>query len=227
MRWTWPLRSPVFLLPDEPGQFGVVRKEDVHTGDDLYCELGTEVVAVEDGEVILVEGFTGPNAADPSPWWNDTDAILVRGASGVVVYGEVSARVRVGDTVKAGQVIGVVERAVLKSFKGRPMVMLHLELMDASATGTVWWKLGEEMPSVLRDPTPYLLDAAGGAAQVFDLSAYDGQAYRDPSAPSAPSRWWGVWGGSGPLTSSVGETCETSSATRSPRVATSSAPWKG
>ena len=56
--WIWPLTAAP-LFPDEPGQFGTRRVEDVHTGVDLYCELGTEVRAVEAGEVVALEWFTG------------------------------------------------------------------------------------------------------------------------------------------------------------------------
>ena len=69
MTWLWPLKATTPMFPDEPGWFGAVRKSDIHTGIDLYCEQGTQIVAVEDGVVVHIEGFTGPNADDPSPWW--------------------------------------------------------------------------------------------------------------------------------------------------------------
>lgn len=204
MSWHWPLRDRAPLLPDAPGQFGSVRYADVHTGVDLYCELGTEVVAVEDGEVVVVEWFTGKNVAapdgKPADWWNDTKVVMVRGASGIVAYGEVTPRVQVGDQVKAGQVIAVVDTAVLKPFKGRPMVMLHLELYERlvrdesapswSPSHSAWWEKGEPQPGHLLDPTPHLPDGPR-----FDLSSYDGRMFRDPSSPEEPSRWWAVWGG--------------------------------
>lgn len=201
--WEWPLKDMEPLFPDHPGTFASVRRHDVHTGVDLYCEMGQEVVAVEDGEVIKIEKFTGPNADSPSPWWNDTEAILIRGASGTVVYGEVASRVQVGDSVKAGQVVAVVESPVLRSFKGRPMVMLHLELMSHEATGTVWWKTDENgeplpQPLTLQDPTSHLVMAAGSKFQRFDLSCYGGERFKDPKAPVKNSRWWSVWEGSDP-----------------------------
>ena len=85
------------------------------TSIDLYCEKGTRVLAVEDGEVISIEDFTGPKAG--YPWWNDTQAVLVLGKSGIVVYGEVSPKVKVGDKVLKGQQVAVVEIPVLKKFK--------------------------------------------------------------------------------------------------------------
>lgn len=100
LHWLWPTDTK--LMPDSPGHFASVRRHDVHTGVDLYAEEGTPARAVEDGVVISVENFTGPNADDPSPWWNDTQAVLIKGASGVVVYGEVTSQVKAGDTVRRG-----------------------------------------------------------------------------------------------------------------------------
>jgi murein DD-endopeptidase MepM/ murein hydrolase activator NlpD len=190
----WPLKDCFPLFPDEPGRFGSVRSADIHTGVDLYCELGTEVVAIEDGEVVLVEGFTGPNADDPSPWWNDTSAILVEGDSGVIVYGEVTSLVSEGDRVKAGQVIARVDTPVLKSFKGRPMVMLHIELMKQGSRETLWWRLGEKKDDSLLDPEPLLLDIVPKVG-IFNLSDYDGNSFCDPTAKRKDSKWWSYWGG--------------------------------
>lgn len=208
--WTWPLSAPPFF-PDEPGQFGAERVEDVHTGIDLYCELGTEVRSVEDGEVVAIEWFTGEHVPTangvPSTWWHNTKIILVKGASGVVGYGECSPidGLRVGSVVKAGEVVAVVDTAVLKSFKGRPMVMLHLEMyqeLEAQAddSHTVWWPLGAEKPSNLLNPTFYLLDAAakgdpGYTPPRFRMEDYAGVTNRDPNAPCKASKWWSMWGG--------------------------------
>lgn len=160
--WLWPLKAPKVEVPGEghPGGFGTVRKHDIHTGVDLYCEVGTEVVAVEGGRIVGIERFTGAHADDPSPWWNNTYAVLVRGNSGVIVYGEVEARVtRIDQSVKAGEIIAVVTTPVLKRDKGRPTTMLHFEWMQPGAERTVWWKLNEKQPEMLRDPTKKLKEA--------------------------------------------------------------------
>ncbi len=149
-RWYWPLRARFGGMPDGPGQFGAVRKHDIHTGVDLYCRAGAAATAVEPGEVVAVEDFTGPDAG--SPWWFPTKAVLVEGASGVVVYGEIKPFVEVGDRLGTGMVVGTVLR-VLRESKGRSTAMLHLELMAPGSRETVWWKLGEKCPNVLRDPT--------------------------------------------------------------------------
>ncbi len=88
--WRWPLPGvSIAVIPreGEPGAFGAVRRHDVHTGVDLHCGAGQSVLAVERGVVVAVEEFTGPAAG--SPWWLPTRAVLVEGASGVVLYGEV------------------------------------------------------------------------------------------------------------------------------------------
>lgn len=176
--WNWPLLNATPMMPDAPGRFGAVRRYDIHTGVDLYTERGTLVVAVEDGVVVKVEGFTGPNADDPSPWWNDTQAVLVEGASGVVVYGEIASRVVVGDRLKAGDVVGVVEQPVLKNFKGRPMVMLHLELMPIGERKTYWWQPEDDPPPPMLNPEPLLIEVAGSDLTCFDLGSYDGIRFR-------------------------------------------------
>lgn len=141
-------------LPPHPGAFGVERAHHVHEGVDLYCAEGTPVRAVEAGKVVAIIPFTGAKAG--SNWWHDTDAMLVEGASGVVLYGEISpAEKRVGDTVQRGETLGEVKQ-VLKTDKGRPMSMLHLELHDAGTRDAYEWTVANGRPPSLRDPTPFL-----------------------------------------------------------------------
>lgn len=168
-RWEWPLLAQQRIWPDAPGQFGTPRKHDIHTGIDLYCPLGTRVVAVEAGMVVGVENFTGPAAG--SPWWNDTQALLVEGQSGVVVYGEMAPEPELtpGVHVEAGQHIGTVTTSVLKTDKGRPMTMLHVELMAPGTHETLWWPLDREQPPMLLDPTAKLF-AAGHPLWQYDFA---------------------------------------------------------
>lgn len=210
MRNVWPLSSSP-LLPDYPGSFGAVRSTDIHTGIDLYCPLGTEVRAVEDGTIVGVEAFTGAWAPgkDASPWWNNTMALLVRGESGVIVYGEVEPerfpKALLGRRLLRGEAFANIGQPVLKSNKGRPMVMLHLELLrslpegytglyleEGQVSATSWWKLGDARPDRVLDPTTLL---EGHAAPVFDLAKYNGRDFIDPAAPRKASEWWEVWGG--------------------------------
>jgi len=57
----FPIKNYKYQIPtgEELGAFGVTRKHDVHTGVDMYCEQGDEVVAMEDGIVVAVEFLLG------------------------------------------------------------------------------------------------------------------------------------------------------------------------
>ena len=156
----WPILTKVRLWPDEVGQYGAVRKFDIHTGVDLYCEEDTPVIALETGTIVAIEDYTGSKAE--SPWWNDTQALLVESDSGVICYGEIEIHkhLKVGDTVSKGSVIGVVKR-VLKKDKGRPTTMLHFELYTHGTTESVIWYLDKPKPENLLDPTDLLLGENG------------------------------------------------------------------
>lgn len=148
--------------PLHPGAFGFRRANHVHEGVDLYCDEGTMVTLVEDGTITAIEPFTGPNAIPPSPWWLDTLSVMVEGASGAVLYGEIEplTGLAVGQRLSAGDPIGHVVR-VLRNDKGRPMTMLHLELHAPGTTEAMEW-VGAR-PESLRDPTPFLLAATESA----------------------------------------------------------------
>ncbi len=155
---TCPLNPmPIVPIGQHDGAFGFVRKHDVHTGIDLYCNPFEKVHAIECGEVVGIIDFTGSKA--DSPWWNDTRAILIEGASGVFVYGEVKERegLKIGDNIECGEVIGEVI-TVLQKDKGKPMTMLHIELYEHKYRDVVWWELGKEKPEPLLDPTKILTE---------------------------------------------------------------------
>lgn len=153
--WEWPLPGEDKYTSYQ-GLFGALRKYGIHTGTDFYCNNNQIVVAVEDGEVVLIEEFTGENANPPSPWWNNTKAVLVEGKSGVVVYGEINplSSISVGKKIRKGQRLGNVV-TVLKTDKGTPMTMLHLELYKPGTRETVVWNLNENQPDSLLDPMPF------------------------------------------------------------------------
>lgn len=168
LQWRFPLKigeCSGIPVKGHPGSFLCQRKHHIHTGVDLYSIDNAEVMAVEDGTVVGMEHFTGPQ--DNQPWWNDTDCVLVEGASGVICYGEVSISylTYIGKNVKRGDYIGRVKR-VLKEGKERPDIMghstsmLHIELYPHGK-----YKAFEEYGdtpddfSILRDPTPYLLNS--------------------------------------------------------------------
>lgn len=139
-----------FKLPVKAGEFGAIRTYDIHTGIDLYCDEDSEVYAFEDGVVVNVPWFTGLLAG--SDWWNDTQAILIKGESGVILYGEIKTDKKVGDIIKKGDVLGNVI-PVLKTDKGNGTTMLHLELYESDYTGDgVIWTLNESKPDKLLNP---------------------------------------------------------------------------
>lgn len=153
----FPLKNYKYQIPtgEELGAFGVTRKHDMHTGVDMYCSAGDECVAIEDGVVIAVEFFTGPRVN--MPWWNDTQAVAIKGKSGVINYGEIRAYVKVGQEINEGDLIGWVI-PVLKVDKGKvpSITMLHLELYTEYNNDWVLWPVGEPQPSNLLNPTELL-----------------------------------------------------------------------
>ena len=167
MTWLYPLHSKyipnTFPYPASQGlahdgAFATKRKFDMHTGVDLYCDPGAEVRACEDGKVVGLMQFTGEAAQ--SPWWNDTWAVMVEGASGVICYGELmpAGNTQPGATVYAGNMLGLVLQ-VRKTDRGKPMTMLHLELYKHGTIEPVWWMHNESIPVGLLDPTSFLVEA--------------------------------------------------------------------
>lgn len=164
-RWSFPLRGWKGEVPTgtHPGAFGARRKHDIHTGVDLYTAGTAQVRTVEAGIVVNIEEYTGANAG--SPWWLPTKAILIKGKTGVVCYGEVQPEhVVTGKTVDKGIVIGHVapvlpQGKVRRDIPGHSRFMLHLELYDHQTTESVWWHLNEDKPANLLDPTSFLLDS--------------------------------------------------------------------
>jgi murein DD-endopeptidase MepM/ murein hydrolase activator NlpD len=149
----FPLKKYNHNVPSpyvDPGGFGTPRRHDVHTGVDLYCENGDDVLAIEDGVVVDIVKFTG---FDESPWWEDTWAIVIYGNSGYILYGELTTKLKIADYVKEGDIIGNVKR-VLKVDKGKnPPSMLHMELYSEYSE-PVWWK--DEQPKELKNITDLL-----------------------------------------------------------------------
>jgi len=179
---TWISPVPLRLVPDRdsegfrdmppgttgipvggahPGAFGFRRRNHVHEGVDLYVPEGTPVSAVEAGKVVSVIPFTGIIADPPSPFWRDTWAVLVEGASGTVVYGEVDrVPVKTGDEIAAGTVLGYVREVLVKDkVPPRPKSMLHLELHRGRVDDAWEWPVDGPKPPSLLDPTELLLSA--------------------------------------------------------------------
>jgi len=154
-------------IKDHLGAFSTKRKKHRHEGVDLYCQEGDAVYAIEDGEVVLIEHFTGELAN--SPWWNNTQATHIEGESGVIVYGEIEAAMYpIGYKVKQGDPIGRV-KTVLKKDKGRPITMLHVELYEHGSRSSVEWHPWEENPpQFLKNPTNLIIQAAKNSEALQD-----------------------------------------------------------
>lgn len=169
----WPLPGHAIEVPIDPmhpGSFGAVRKHDRHTGIDLYVPEGTEAVAIEEGIVVAIdETFTGgddtPKDAAGMPVWLPTQAVLVEGTSGVILYGEImpAPGIVVGVHVSRGTVLGTVLRVLRPKPDGRPYSnpanspsMLHLELYAHGSRKAVFWQLDEPQPEELIDPSGFL-----------------------------------------------------------------------
>lgn len=147
-----------------PGAFGNARKYNFHEGIDLYGKEGDWVFAIEDGEVVRYEQFTGPKVGHD--WWLTTHAITVKSGDHYWVYGELKSDIAVGTMVKAGQKIGELV-PVLPLEKIRPdlpkhsNVMLHLEKWNNKfdwEKGWTAWTTREDRPEWLEDPTVDLID---------------------------------------------------------------------
>jgi murein DD-endopeptidase MepM/ murein hydrolase activator NlpD len=147
----FPLRQrPKLDYKTPPRSFGCARDKGrrKHAGCDLYASIGTEVLAVEDGEIIQPVYF----------FYLGTYALEVKHASGIVVrYGEIQKNTpklwKAGDKVTAGEVLGFVGQ-----LQGLPVAMLHFELFAGTATGqlTVRTEGGFQRRSDLMDPTAFL-----------------------------------------------------------------------
>ena len=148
-------------INSHPGAFGNARKYNFHEGVDLYGHEGMLVYAINDGEVISNERFTGPSVGHP--WWLETDAVTVKSHTEYFVYGELKSDLKVGDVVKSGSVIGHLV-PVLPPEKIRPdipkhsNVMIHLEKWNFKYPGK-WqaWSKREDRPEWLEDPTNDLI----------------------------------------------------------------------
>ena len=175
MGWKSPLYDPgcglYIPVTPHPGSFGAIRKHDIHTGVDLYAKDGDHVGVVESGVIVDIVDFTGSKVigedGKPMTWWNDTKAVLIKGTSGVVVYGEIEPFhwIQVGQIIERGIGIGQV-KAVLPPEKIRKDIphhsnaMLHIELYtnEVAEKNFRWksWDIGQPKPEGLLDPTPFL-----------------------------------------------------------------------
>ncbi|CAO1651143.1 peptidoglycan-binding protein [Salinibacterium sp. NYA9b] len=143
-----------------------------HCAVDLNAEIGDEVVACEDGRIVAFYGFC---CGQTKTTW----ALLVEHPQVVINYGEVSPDsltrhgLKVGDTVTAGQTIGLIGR---NPGGGH---MLHFEMYTRGTTRNKRWTHGQAAPVGLLDPTTYLLATLGTTAS--------GPSPAPRSAPTPPT----------------------------------------
>jgi murein DD-endopeptidase MepM/ murein hydrolase activator NlpD len=146
-----------------PGAFGAIRRHDIHTGIDLYASERDWVFAIENGEVIANELFTGD---ETTPWWNKTNCLIIKSETRYFLYGEIESNLKVGDKVVSGEKIGEII-PVLPIDKIRTDIpehsncMLHLEMFDESyklEDGYPFWSEFTNRPKYLLDPTPVLIN---------------------------------------------------------------------
>jgi murein DD-endopeptidase MepM/ murein hydrolase activator NlpD len=174
--WPVPGSDRTKMSPiDAPGRFWEDRGDRRHCGMDIHAPAGSDVVAVEAGEVLNVAPFTSPQTL---PYWNETYYVLIRHESGhFCKYAELGmTAVLPGHPVEAGQIIGQVgmvlnDRAAtadaplyIRKLKEAGLEsMLHLEVyrvmpkeMPNYLGGNL---LGTPMPDELVDPAQYLKTA--------------------------------------------------------------------
>jgi murein DD-endopeptidase MepM/ murein hydrolase activator NlpD len=116
-----------------------------HVGIDLYANHKDKVVACEDGVIIKFYGF-----------YRSTFALIVEHENVVINYGEVhkdslkANRLKVGDRVSAGQIIGFAGKMFRSS-------MLHFEIYRKGTNHNLRWLIKNNAPHNLINPTKYLL----------------------------------------------------------------------
>lgn len=154
----YPLRDQLRDYPQSG--YGVIRKNDIHTGVDIYAEEGEIVYPILPGKVVAVGYFTGKIV--DSPWWNETKYVVIKSEGMYILYGELSlnSKLKVGMVVLGNKLskLGTVKRVLSgdKDLKN-PASMLHIELYYKT-TFAVEWNLGEKAPSGLSDPTHLLFN---------------------------------------------------------------------
>lgn len=121
-----------------------------HAASDLYHSQYQPVYAIADGEILI----------DRAPFYLGTNATEIRHTGGFIVrYGEMASAsikpLKLGKTVKAGQLIGYIKKVNARSVKS---AMLHFELYQGTAKGPLTTNKGKfQRRSDLLNPTSYLL----------------------------------------------------------------------
>ena len=172
---SWPIRNckeKVLRKAGSSGGFWEDRKDRFHCGHDIYTPEGSDVFAVQNGEVLEIGISTSPEFIN---YWNITQYIVIKLKEELLcIYAELGeVFVNAGDIVKTGDLIGkvglVINRNrvnsdspdyIKKIVEDNHNSMLHFELCKTSLLkhhnylGGNWF--GKEKPDSLLDPYYYL-----------------------------------------------------------------------
>lgn len=171
----WPVKNSYSKqLPQkgQPGSFWEDRGDRFHCGIDIYAPIGSDVISIEDGNVVSVGTATSPQQIS---YWNKTHYVVIRNDSGLFCkYAELDdLMVKDGESVEPGQLIGHVGLVLnssridkfspvyIQKLRDKNPSMLHFELYSREPIqshknycGGNWF--GPSKPSNLLDPTDYL-----------------------------------------------------------------------
>lgn len=136
-KYIWPI-NPKYIVA-EHDKYGIRKnhyvlfKERAHSGFDITADIGTEVQAISDGEVLLAE-FDGTTTegfdAFNDGYGNKVEILNSDGRR--VVYGHLrESFVKPGEKVKQGDVIGITG-----SSGGSRVPHLHLEIRKSNTEET-------------------------------------------------------------------------------------------
>lgn len=151
----WPLPDVWRAVPTSGGRrFGADRSsgERHHAGVDLLAPKGALVVAPEAGEVVALQGFNGPQAK----------AMLIQTDTGpVILLGEVFPDSWAEFGVSQGSWVDKGDSVARIGVNPGGSTMLHYEMYSPGTRKNHRWYPGKSPPARLRDPTHYLMEAAG------------------------------------------------------------------
>lgn len=167
MNWFFPISPKIVKgipINHHPGAFGFRRRNNYHTGVDLYVPGNVNVFPCEQGTVVKIDQFTG--LEDDTGKWMKTWAVMIEGESGVINYGEIEPndKLKIVSYVNPDNRIGRVLPVIYPGYErpdipGHSRFMLHLELHKHGTREFPHWHPIKE-PSLL-DPTFYLFDSLG------------------------------------------------------------------
>ena len=143
-------------LPPAWGDYGHSRSSGKrsHAGCDIYADEGTKVIAVLSGTIVENETIKS------SAGWGGAGAITIDHGDFIIRYGEVKNIKKLSGQVVQGEHIADVDNTTFYPAQA----MLHLEMYDKSATGSLTQpsstKRVNGRPIMRRidsiDPTPFL-----------------------------------------------------------------------